>query len=182
MPVAQEGIFGPVASVITFSDEFKTLETANDTDYGFAAAIWTSDMNKAKRMTERLRAGIVWVNEYRVVAPTSPFGGSKDSGPGRESDREGPDRTTRPTASGSTTRATLAPPLRATSTEGARNDSGSRGYLSSHVNPASSSAEYGGRSPRRPARMLSAVITAISLRVSVDALPMWGVIVSFSGA
>jgi len=89
MTVAREEIFGPVASVIAFADEDEAIEIANDTDYGLAAGVWTSDMNQAKRMTERLRAGIVWVNEYRIVAPNSPFGGYEDSGLGRESGREG---------------------------------------------------------------------------------------------
>jgi len=89
MTVAREEIFGPVASVITFSDEAEALEIANDTEYGLAAGVWTAEMNQARRMTERLRAGVVWVNEYRVVAPNSPFGGFKDSGLGRESGREG---------------------------------------------------------------------------------------------
>lgn len=89
MTVAQEEIFGPVASVIPFSTEEEAIELANDVDYGLAAAIWTQNMGRANRFVESVRAGTVWVNEYRVVAPNSPFGGYKDSGLGRECGREG---------------------------------------------------------------------------------------------
>jgi aldehyde dehydrogenase (NAD+) len=89
MSVAQEEIFGPVASVIPFSSEEEAIELANDVDYGLAAAIWTQEMPRANRFVESVRAGTVWVNEYRVVAPNSPFGGYKNSGIGRENGREG---------------------------------------------------------------------------------------------
>jgi aldehyde dehydrogenase (NAD+) len=89
MQVAQEEIFGPVASVIPFSTEEEVVELANDTDYGLAAGVWTEDTRRALRMVEKLEAGTVWVNEYRTVSHRSPFGGYKDSGLGRENGREG---------------------------------------------------------------------------------------------
>ncbi|MFC7137720.1 aldehyde dehydrogenase [Halobaculum litoreum] len=89
MTVAQEEIFGPVVSVITFGSEEEAIELANDVDFGLAAAIWTQDMQRANRFVESVRAGTIWVNEYRVVAPNSPFGGYKDSGIGRENGPEG---------------------------------------------------------------------------------------------
>jgi len=89
MQVAQEEIFGPVASVLSFSSESEVVELANDTDYGLAAGVWTEDTRRALRMVEKLEAGTVWVNEYRTVSYRSPFGGYKDSGLGRENGREG---------------------------------------------------------------------------------------------
>jgi aldehyde dehydrogenase (NAD+) len=89
MTVAREEIFGPVASVITFSDEQEVLDLANDTDFGLAAGVWTEDMRQARRFVERVEAGTVWVNEYRVLSYSAPFGGYKDSGLGRENGREG---------------------------------------------------------------------------------------------
>jgi len=89
MQVAQEEIFGPVASVLSFSEEAEVVELANETDYGLAAGVWTEDMRRALRMVERLKAGTVWVNEYRTLSYRSPFGGYKDSGLGRENGREG---------------------------------------------------------------------------------------------
>jgi len=89
MTIAQEEIFGPVASVISFNSEAEAIELANDVDFGLAAAIWTQDMSRANRFVESVRAGTIWVNEYRVVAPNAPFGGYKDSGLGRENGEEG---------------------------------------------------------------------------------------------
>ena len=89
MQVAQKEIFGPVASVITFADEGEVLELANDVEYGLAAGVWTEDMRRAQRMAEGIEAGTIWINEYRMVAPQSPFGGFKSSGLGRENGREG---------------------------------------------------------------------------------------------
>ncbi|MFC6732090.1 aldehyde dehydrogenase [Haladaptatus sp. GCM10025893] len=89
MTVAREEIFGPVASVISFEDEAAALDIANDTEFGLAAAIWTRDMDRANRFVETVQAGTVWVNEYRLIAPNSPFGGYKASGLGRENGREG---------------------------------------------------------------------------------------------
>lgn len=89
MTVAQEEIFGPVASVLTFSDEADLLERANDTDFGLAAGIWTEDFRKAQRVAGAIEAGTIWINEYRTLTYNSPFGGYKDSGLGRENGHEG---------------------------------------------------------------------------------------------
>lgn len=88
MRIAQEEVFGPVLSVIPFEDEEEALRIANDIDFGLAAGVWTKDMGCALRMSERLKAGTVWVNTYRAVSYTSPFGGYKQSGIGRESGLE----------------------------------------------------------------------------------------------
>ncbi|MGO4607753.1 aldehyde dehydrogenase [Variovorax sp. 2RAF20] len=84
MRIAQEEVFGPVLSVIRFKDEADALRIANDVRFGLAAAVWTSDIGRAIRMSEKLQAGTVWVNTYRAVSFMAPFGGYKDSGLGRE--------------------------------------------------------------------------------------------------
>ncbi len=84
MRIAQEEVFGPVLSIIRFKDEAEALRIANDVRFGLAAAVWTQDIARAIRMTERLKAGTVWVNTYRAVSFMAPFGGYKDSGLGRE--------------------------------------------------------------------------------------------------
>ena len=84
MRIAQEEVFGPVLSVIRFRDEADALRIANDIRFGLAAAVWTRDIGRAIRMSERLQAGTVWVNTYRAVSFMAPFGGYKDSGLGRE--------------------------------------------------------------------------------------------------
>ena len=84
MRIAREEVFGPVLAVIPFDTEEQAFEIANDTAYGLAAGIWTSDIGRALRASERLQAGTIWVNTYRTGGPSTPFGGYKRSGLGRE--------------------------------------------------------------------------------------------------
>lgn len=88
MRIAQEEVFGPVLSVIPFDTEEDAIRIGNDIVFGLAAGVWTSDIGRALRMSEKLRAGTVWVNTYRAVSFMSPFGGYKRSGQGRESGQE----------------------------------------------------------------------------------------------
>jgi acyl-CoA reductase-like NAD-dependent aldehyde dehydrogenase len=84
MTVAREEIFGPVLSLLTFSDEAQAVEIANDTPYGLAASIWTADVNAALRMSGRLTCGQVWINTFGTRSVVgAPFGGFKHSGFGR---------------------------------------------------------------------------------------------------
>lgn len=82
--VTREEVFGPFVTVGTFTDEADALAQANATDYGLGAGLWTSDLARAHRIADRLRAGMVWVNSYKRVNPGSPFGGVGTSGYGRE--------------------------------------------------------------------------------------------------
>jgi len=84
MRIAREEVFGPVLSVIAFDTEEEAFQIANDTPYGLAAGVWTSDIGRALRASERLQAGTVWVNTYRLGGASTPFGGYKHSGIGRE--------------------------------------------------------------------------------------------------
>ena len=88
MALANDEVFGPVLAVDVFDDEDEAIEKANATRFGLAAGVWTIDVRRAHRVASRLRAGTVWVNSYRVVAPQVPFGGVGDSGWGRESGLE----------------------------------------------------------------------------------------------
>ncbi|TYB84030.1 aldehyde dehydrogenase [Oceaniovalibus sp. ACAM 378] len=85
MRIAQEEVFGPVLSIIGFEDEAEAVSLGNDVIYGLAAGVWTKDIARAMRMSKALKAGIVWVNTYRVISYMMPFGGVKQSGIGRES-------------------------------------------------------------------------------------------------
>jgi aldehyde dehydrogenase (NAD+) len=88
MRIAQEEVFGPVLSVIRFKDEADAVRIANDIKFGLAAGVWTRSLHRTLYMTERLKAGTVWVNNYRASSFTSPFGGFKESGVARESSAE----------------------------------------------------------------------------------------------
>ena len=88
MRIAQEEVFGPILSVISFDTEEEAIAIGNDIAFGLAAGVWTTDIGRALRMSEKLKAGTVWVNTYRAVSFTSPFGGYKRSGMGRESGQE----------------------------------------------------------------------------------------------
>jgi aldehyde dehydrogenase (NAD+) len=87
--IAQEEIFGPVLSVLTFRTPEEALEKANNTPYGLSAGVWTEKGSRILWMAERLRAGVIWANTYNRFDPASPFGGYKESGFGREGGRHG---------------------------------------------------------------------------------------------
>ena len=82
--IVREEVFGPVLAAYSFRDEAEAIALANDTPYGLAGAVWTKDVHRAHRVAGKIRAGTVWINAYRVVAPNMPFGGYKSSGIGRE--------------------------------------------------------------------------------------------------
>ena len=84
MACIREEIFGPVMSMLRFSDEQDAIARANDTEFGLGAGIITSDLSRAHRVADQLQAGNVWINSYNLIPPGLPFGGSKQSGFGRE--------------------------------------------------------------------------------------------------
>ncbi len=84
MTIAKDEIFGPVVSVLPFKNIDEVIQRANNTYYGLAAAVWTNDLNKAHTFAREVKAGTIWVNCYHVVDTTTPFGGFKMSGLGRE--------------------------------------------------------------------------------------------------
>jgi aldehyde dehydrogenase (NAD+) len=87
--VAKEEIFGPVLSVLTFRTPDEAVEKANNTAYGLSAGIWTEKASKVFAMVQALKAGVVWANTFNRFDPTSPFGGYKESGFGREGGMHG---------------------------------------------------------------------------------------------
>jgi aldehyde dehydrogenase (NAD+) len=87
--IAQEEIFGPVLSVMTFRTPEEAVEKANNTPYGLSAGVWTEKGSRILWMADRMRAGVVWANTFNRFDPTSPFGGYKESGFGREGGRHG---------------------------------------------------------------------------------------------
>ena len=84
MRIAREEIFGPVLTVIPFETEEEALKIANDTIYGLTAYVWTNDLTRAMRTTDKLEAGMIWVNSENVRHLPTPFGGVKASGIGRD--------------------------------------------------------------------------------------------------
>jgi len=95
MTIVREEIFGPVMSVLTFGDDDEVVERANATEYGLAAGVFTSDVTRAHRLTERLEAGICWINHYNITPIEMPFGGIKQSGIGKENSRRALEHYTR---------------------------------------------------------------------------------------
>jgi aldehyde dehydrogenase (NAD+) len=87
--IAREEIFGPVLSVLTFRTPAEAVEKANNTPYGLSAGIWTEKGSRILAIADKLRAGVVWANTFNKFDPTSPFGGYKESGYGREGGRHG---------------------------------------------------------------------------------------------
>ncbi len=84
MRVCQEEVFGPFITLTPFATEEEAVAIANDVQYGLGAGLWTRDLRRAHSVAAKLRAGMVWINSYKLVDPASPFGGSKMSGVGRE--------------------------------------------------------------------------------------------------
>jgi aldehyde dehydrogenase (NAD+) len=82
--IAQEEIFGPVLSVLTFRTPEEAVEKANNTPYGLSAGVWTEKGSRIFKMVGAMKAGVVWANTFNRFDPTSPFGGYKESGYGRE--------------------------------------------------------------------------------------------------
>jgi aldehyde dehydrogenase (NAD+) len=88
MRIAQEEVFGPVLAVLPFEKDDDAIAIANDVNYGLAAGVWTNDLTRSLKMADKLQAGTVWVNTYRSTSYTTPFGGYKLSGIGRENGAE----------------------------------------------------------------------------------------------
>jgi (Z)-2-((N-methylformamido)methylene)-5-hydroxybutyrolactone dehydrogenase len=89
--VNQEEIFGPVVSMIPFETEQEAIDLANDVDFGLACGVWTTNIHRGHRVAAAVKAGVVYVNCYRMLAPSVPFGGTKNSGYGRENGERGLD-------------------------------------------------------------------------------------------
>ena len=84
LPTAENELFGPVLSVMKFNDEKEVIEKMNDNQYGLSSGVYTKDINRGLRVSNSIRAGITFVNTYRLISPSAPFGGMKDSGYGKE--------------------------------------------------------------------------------------------------
>lgn len=84
MTIVREEVFGPLLSVLPFTDEAEVVARANDTPYGLAAGVMTQNLSRAHRVAAALQAGVVWINSYNLTPIPMPFGGSKQSGIGRE--------------------------------------------------------------------------------------------------
>jgi aldehyde dehydrogenase (NAD+) len=87
--IAREEIFGPVLSILTFRTLEEAVEKANNTMYGLSAGVWTDKGSRILKMSTELKAGVVWANTFNKFDPSSPFGGYKESGFGREGGRQG---------------------------------------------------------------------------------------------
>jgi acyl-CoA reductase-like NAD-dependent aldehyde dehydrogenase len=87
--IARDEVFGPVLSVLTFRTPDEAVAKANNTTYGLSAGVWSEKGSRILAITDRLRAGVVWANTFNEFDPTSPFGGYKQSGYGREGGRQG---------------------------------------------------------------------------------------------
>jgi betaine-aldehyde dehydrogenase len=95
MTIVREEIFGPVMAVLTFRDDDEVIRRANDTEYGLAAGVFTSDLTRAHRMMDQIQAGICWINHYNITPIEMPFGGIKQSGIGKENSRRALEHYTR---------------------------------------------------------------------------------------
>ena len=83
-PLFYDELFGPVLSVMKFDNEKEVIEKMNDNQYGLSSGVYTSDFARGLRVSNAIRAGITFVNTYRLISPSAPFGGIKDSGYGKE--------------------------------------------------------------------------------------------------
>ena len=84
LPTAENELFGPVLSVMKFDKEDEVIKKMNDNQYGLSSGVYTSDLARGMRVSKAIRAGITFVNTYRLISPSAPFGGIKDSGYGKE--------------------------------------------------------------------------------------------------
>ena len=84
LPTAENELFGPILSVMKFENEEEVINKMNDNQYGLSSGVYTSDFSRGLRVSKAIRAGITFVNTYRLISPSAPFGGIKDSGYGKE--------------------------------------------------------------------------------------------------
>ena len=87
MRIAREEIFGPVVCILKFKTEDDVIAMANDSEYGLGGAVWTRDINRAIRVARAIETGRMWINTYNAIPAGAPFGGYKQSGIGRETDK-----------------------------------------------------------------------------------------------